>query len=76
MVCLSASTIDTALELIDVGRVVTKLPPPAPQFGFGGRAFNVNPTVSQKVPGVFLGETAQEAIDAIVDVLGGGKPHG
>jgi methanogenic corrinoid protein MtbC1 len=76
MVCMSASTVETALELVDVGRVVTKLPPPAPQFGFGGRAFNINPNIAQKVPGVFLGESAQEAIDAIVDVLGGGKPHG
>ncbi len=72
MVCLSASTVETALELMDIGRVVTKLPPPCPHFGYGGRAFNLNPALSQKVPGIFLGESAQDAIEAIADVLSSG----
>jgi DNA-binding transcriptional MerR regulator len=70
MVCLSASTIETALELVDVGRVVTKLAPPCPYFGFGGRAFNMNPALAQKVPGIYLGDGAQEALDAIAETLG------
>jgi methanogenic corrinoid protein MtbC1 len=70
MVCLSASTIETALELMDVGRTITKLPPPCPYFGYGGRAFNVNPALVQKIPGVFLGHGVQEAIEAISDVIG------
>lgn len=71
MVCLSAATVETALELLDVGRVLRRLPPPAPVFGFGGRAFNVNPALAGKIPGLFLGETAQEAIEAISNVLSG-----
>jgi methanogenic corrinoid protein MtbC1 len=73
MVCLSASTIETAMELIDVGRVVSKLPPPSPMFGFGGRAFNLNPALSRKIPGTFLGHTAQDAIDVISETLSNGS---
>jgi methanogenic corrinoid protein MtbC1 len=71
MVCISASTIETAIELIDVGRLVTKLPPPSPYFGYGGRAFNINPALANKVPGTFLGQTAQEAIEVVSEVLSG-----
>lgn len=35
MVCLSASTIETALELVEIGKVITRLTPPAPYFGLG-----------------------------------------
>lgn len=69
MVCMSASSIETALELVDIGRAVTKLPPPTPHFGFGGRAFNLNPILAKKVPGAFLGDSAQEAMDAVASVL-------
>ncbi|NJP06449.1 MAG: MerR family transcriptional regulator [Chloroflexaceae bacterium] len=70
IVCLSAATIETALELIEIGRAVMTMPPPCPRFGFGGRAFNQNKALISKVPGLFLGEDAQEAIETIADVLG------
>jgi methanogenic corrinoid protein MtbC1 len=70
MVCLSASTIETAIEIVDIGRVITQLPPPSPHFCYGGRAFNLNPALVPKVPGSFLGETAQEAVYTISEVLG------
>jgi methanogenic corrinoid protein MtbC1 len=73
MVCLSASSIETAMELVDIGRVVTKLAPPCPVFAYGGRAFNLNPTMVRKVPGIFLGEGAQDAIEVISDILGSGN---
>jgi methanogenic corrinoid protein MtbC1 len=73
MVCMSASTTETALQLLEVGRAVTTLPPPYPRFGFGGRAFNLNPMITEKIPGVFLGKDAQEAIDTISDILNGNR---
>ncbi len=69
MVCMSATSMETAIELVDVGRAIADLPAPAPRFGFGGRAFNINPTLAGKVPGTFLGETTQDAIDAINGVI-------
>jgi methanogenic corrinoid protein MtbC1 len=69
MICLSASTIETAMELVDIGRSINNLPAPRPIFAFGGRAFNLNTALTSKVPGVFLGQGAQEAIEQVNDLL-------
>lgn len=69
MVCMAASTIDTAIHLMDVGRAVTSLPA-CPKFGYGGRAFNLNQALRNRMPGTFLGENAHEAVEAVNDVLG------
>lgn len=73
MVCMSASTTETATQLLEVGRGVLALPSPVPHFGYGGRAFNLNPVLTQKMPGFFLGKDAQEAVDAIASMLGGNR---
>ncbi len=70
MVCMSASTIDTAIELVDVAKVITNLTPPRPHFGYGGRAFNLNTALTSKMPGTFLGENAQDAVGAVADIIG------
>jgi methanogenic corrinoid protein MtbC1 len=70
MVCMSASTIDTAIELVDVAKVITNLTPPRPHFGYGGRAFNLNTALTNKMPGTFLGENAQDAVGAVADIIG------
>jgi methanogenic corrinoid protein MtbC1 len=70
MVCMSASTTETATQLLEVGRAVLSLAPPAPHFAYGGRAFNLNPVLTQKMPGVNLGKNAQEAVDTVASLLG------
>jgi MerR family transcriptional regulator, light-induced transcriptional regulator len=70
MVCMAASTTETALQLLEVGRAISSLSPPYPSFGYGGRAFNLNPLLCQKMPGTFLGKDAQEAVDTVGDILG------
>jgi methanogenic corrinoid protein MtbC1 len=70
MVCMAASTTETALQLLEVGRAINSLPPPYPSFGYGGRAFNLNPLLCQKMSGTFLGKDAQEAVDTVGDILG------
>ncbi|NJK79000.1 MAG: MerR family transcriptional regulator [Chloroflexaceae bacterium] len=69
MVCLSSSTIETAIELVETGRVLSKLAPPAPSFGYGGRAFALNPVLRDRVPGIYLGDTAQEGLEVIAETL-------
>ncbi|MCG8347263.1 MAG: MerR family transcriptional regulator [Chloroflexales bacterium] len=69
MVCLAASTTETALQLLEVGRAIVSLPPPCPLFGYGGRAFNLHSMLCSKMPGTFLGQDAQEAVDTISDIL-------
>lgn len=71
MVCMSASTTETATQLLEVGRAVLSMSPPAPHFAYGGRAFNLNPVLTQKMPGVNLGKNAQEAVDTVAGILGG-----
>ncbi len=73
MVCLSATTTETALELVEIGKVITRLTPPSPYFGFGGRAFVVNPRIKHKIPGLYLGDTAQEGIEVVADTLNNGR---
>lgn len=71
MVCMSASTTETATQLLEVGRALLSMAPPAPHFAYGGRAFNLNPVLTQKMPGVNLGKNAQEAVDTVASILGG-----
>ncbi len=69
MVCMSASSQETALELMDVGKAIAHLPPPRPYFGYGGQIFNQEPAICTSMPGTFLGHDTQEAIGMIADML-------
>lgn len=71
LVAMAASTTETATQLLEAGRAVLSLPPPTPHFGYGGRAFNLNPVLIQKMPGVFLGRDALEAVDHVAELLSG-----
>lgn len=73
LVCMSASTTETATQLLEVGRAIQALQPPVPLFGYGGRAYNLNPVLTQKMPGTFLGRDAQEALDSVADILSNGR---
>ncbi|RMD75407.1 MAG: MerR family transcriptional regulator [Chloroflexi bacterium] len=69
LVCLSASTTETATQLLEIGRALQQVPPPTPLFGYGGRAFNLNPVLTHKMPGTFLGRDAQEAVENVASLL-------
>jgi methanogenic corrinoid protein MtbC1 len=73
MVCLSASTMETALELIPVARSLTETYPQV-HFGYGGRVFNINPELRNSIPGVFLGQDARELVDTAGRLLSRGSP--
>lgn len=68
LVCLSASTLDTAMQLLEVARAIQKDTPNV-RFGYGGRIFNQNPELRQKIPGTFLGADARELIDTVSSLL-------
>jgi methanogenic corrinoid protein MtbC1 len=55
MVILSATMVSAADSLIKMQEKLHKITHP-PLFGFGGSAFNSNPSLRQKIPGFFLGE--------------------
>ncbi len=68
LVCLSATTETTALELMFMQDKLSKIRP-TPIFGFGGRVFNHHPDMRAKVTGVFLGENLLEAVKNIHQIL-------
>jgi hypothetical protein len=42
---------------------------PRPIIGYGGRVFTQQPELRELVNGVYLGDSAAEAVDAIRDLL-------
>ncbi|HEU5102472.1 MAG TPA: B12-binding domain-containing protein [Roseiflexaceae bacterium] len=68
LVCLSASTMETALELIPVARALVQAYPGL-HVGYGGRVFNINPELRHSMPGIFLGHDARELVDITVQLL-------
>lgn len=72
LVCLSASTMETALELIPVVRGLVQAYPWL-HVGYGGRVFNVNPEFRHSMPGMFLGQDARELVEIAVQLLSRGS---
>jgi methanogenic corrinoid protein MtbC1 len=68
LVCLSASTADSAMELIGVVRALHETFPQT-HFGYGGRAFNLDPDLRQAIPGEFLGHDARELVETVGALL-------
>lgn len=64
LICLSASTIKTAMELISVARHLKEAFPNV-HFGYGGRVFNVNPEIRASMHGIFLGHDGRELVDNV-----------
>jgi methanogenic corrinoid protein MtbC1 len=68
LVCLSASTIETAGQLGETGRALLNAAPDV-LFGYGGRAFNLHPELRKTMPGGFLGQDARELADNVAELL-------
>ena len=75
MIVLSATTTPAALELKRMQEKLRKLRS-APIFGYGGMAFDLNPELREKIPGNYLGNTLELAVQNIKELLsrGGKKP--
>lgn len=72
LVCLSASMAESAMELIDVARVLRETFPQT-RFGYGGRAFNLDPELRQAIPDAFLGHDARALAEAVGALLSRGS---
>ena len=68
MVILSATSEETARELRNLHGMLQKLRP-APVFGYGGRAFDLNLNLRQQIQGVYLGSTLEDAITSVRGLL-------
>lgn len=69
MLLLSASTEAAADSLVKLTARLAESLPDAPLIGYGGRIFNLKPDLRAKVTGVFMGATAQEAVEHIDELL-------
>jgi methanogenic corrinoid protein MtbC1 len=69
MVMLSASTVDAVHGLRQLADLLTRIDPPRPIVGYGGRIFNRNPALRTDISGVFLGASAQDAVELSADLL-------
>jgi len=68
MILLSAVIEQNALELVGFNERLKSLKPP-PLFAFGGSCFNHNSILQEKVHGIFLGYTLNEAVERVHNLL-------
>ena len=72
MVLLSASTEEAAKALGNLTKELAALDGPRPILGYGGRAFKQKPELRNTITGIYMGESALEAIDSTNELLGSG----
>jgi DNA-binding transcriptional MerR regulator len=68
LICLSANSDTTARELRTMQAKLAGMRP-RPRFGFGGRIFNDDAALRATLPGIFLGQNADEARQAVRQLL-------
>ena len=75
MIVLSSTSVPAALEMKQMQEKLRKVRP-MPLFGYGGRAFDLNPELASQIPGNYLGDSLEKAFLSIKDLLArhGKKP--
>lgn len=68
MVCLAASLVDTARQLIDVAIRLQECEPQV-SIGFGGRIFNIDAHLRDAMPGIYLGQNAREVVNTVAQLF-------
>lgn len=69
MVLLSASTTDALPGLQRMAQELSAQEMPRPIIGYGGRIFIRQPGLRDEIAGVYLGNSAQEAVDTVRHIL-------
>ncbi|MFN8471372.1 MAG: MerR family transcriptional regulator [Anaerolineae bacterium] len=65
LLAVSATHEEAARNILDIAHQVELVPPPRPVLGFGGQAFNDNPSMQALIPGVYLGRNADETVETV-----------
>lgn len=68
MIILTATSQEAASNLEPMQYKLSRLRP-SPIFGYGGFAFIINPALRDQVPGIFLGETMDSAVEMITGLI-------
>jgi methanogenic corrinoid protein MtbC1 len=69
MLLLSAGSQEAATRLKELTDKVKEITPAPTIVGYGGRIFNQEPELRNDIVGIFLGESAQNAVDVVDDLL-------
>lgn len=62
LICLSATTLESAESLVEVAEAIHKLPEPRPRLALGGLAFNTHPELRLLFPAALFSATASELV--------------
>ena len=71
MVMLSATTVDAAYDLRELTNRLAALNLQQVVVGYGGQVFERQPELRNKIVGVYLGNTAQDAVETTTELLNG-----
>lgn len=69
MLCLSANSPTTAIALRTVQQQLERSPAPVPLFGYGGRAFDIDPELRNQIRGHYLGQDPRDALNFINNLM-------
>ncbi|MCB0063073.1 MAG: MerR family transcriptional regulator [Caldilineaceae bacterium] len=73
MILLSVSTEIAIAALQQVTHALSNLEGHRPIIGYGGRVFHNKPDLRNRITGIYMGDTALEAIESTNELLGPGK---
>lgn len=71
MILLSATTRESASNLQMLTKALAQLTTVRPIIGYGGRIFKHHPELRNAITGVYMGDSAYEAIESTGELLGG-----
>lgn len=71
MILVSATTKDSAINLQMLTKALAQLPTVRPIIGYGGRIFKQHPELRNEITGIYMGDSAYEAIESTTELLGG-----
>ncbi|NJK53919.1 MAG: hypothetical protein HC936_15995 [Leptolyngbyaceae cyanobacterium SU_3_3] len=66
---LSASTLETAYELGALTAALSQIESQSPIIGYGGHIFKSHPELRKQITGVYMGDSAVEAIESTNELL-------
>jgi methanogenic corrinoid protein MtbC1 len=69
LVLFSASSSESAGNLVDLTGVLNRMDDPRPLIGLGGKAFLENLSLANRIPGTLFGPKADDAVDQIEKIL-------
>jgi DNA-binding transcriptional MerR regulator/methylmalonyl-CoA mutase cobalamin-binding subunit len=71
MILISATTKENAINLQLLTKALAQLPSVRPIIGYGGRIFKHHPELRNAITGIYMGDSAYEAIESTAELLGG-----